>query len=107
MYVTCNGTKSVEIHKASVHFLRRSEQDRAIAMPDGAKFASTKINVQACSCKESFQRAKTVNKVVPASTEVAYRGKKLDAENPDVIRSKNETEVLGHENSRTNSSPSS
>ncbi len=86
-----------------MHFLRRSDKERAIAIANGAKFANTKIKAADCSCKESFAR---VNHVEPASKKDLYRRMKHSTERTSSIRT-NETQVAVHENSSTKSSTSS
>ncbi len=42
-YITCKENKCVELRMACVHFLSKSDKDRAIAIANSAEIANTKM----------------------------------------------------------------
>ncbi len=64
--------------QACVHFLRKSNKKRAIAITNGARFANTRIYVESCGCVSSFSGVhgtKPVGNISKLPNNLKYRSK--------------------------------
>ncbi len=109
-YVTCKGDKTVELRKACVHFLNKSDKDRAIVIANGVKFVDNKIKAESCLCEKPFvggNARNTSEAEINVPKKPSYRRKKPVLKPPQVGGSKNKTEVFTSKNSSKSSSRAS